>query len=543
MNSTAKTKNHYYIKNTHLLLLLSIAVLLYGVIWIFTSTLINLAVIQQSQTQTQAQAQAQAQQLLKGTKQRQSSSRQNKTISTTNSIVTNIGNGNDNSTVLFLSRQRLNTNYRNHDYNEDKNNVVFGNEKPFLTYQLHYDKPYQIRYGNNTKCIVGVKTNKFGRKPIKRVALNSLLSSVLNVTTTVQTNLKIISVGDSVGIQFHELLEEALQPPLTKMSSDTDNILTSNRKSGNNYHVVYQNAWGNHESVSVSGPVSGGGVVAALRMTGLLLYSGKNGNPPNEPPNGQNGAGGWLPEHIQQILKHNYTITKTAAGTKTTKSTTATVESFDAMIFRIPHGWLPLKLITRERLEASLLLARELFGINTTIVQTLPLNNNVKSMEDLIELSETNLMIRDLVEASWKNKELPDLLLMDFGGWTDKLTNLNARLAGMNQTAANYTLERLGCARFPPSIAMSCVHQVNKGSCTCTRNMLSIDGMHWCMETLGGRIIAMFACLLQCSLLPQENNSNNDDKIKIFRGCQTSCNDQFMSLREASSLSTTAFLV
>jgi hypothetical protein len=166
--------------------------------------------------------------------------------------------------------------------------------------------------------------------------------------------------------------------------------------------------------------------------------------------------------------------------------------------------------------------------------------NNVKTTDDLIELEKTNDMISNLVEASWERSryDLPNLLLMDFGGWTDKLTNLNARLAGMNQSTANYTLERLGCSKFPPSIAMSCVDQANPGSCTCTRNMISIDGMHFCMESIGGRTIGAIACLLQCSLLPAQHNDDND-KVKLFRKCQKHCNDQYMSLSEASSLSTT----
>jgi hypothetical protein len=82
-------------------------------------------------------------------------------------------------------------------------------DKPFLSYQLHSNRPYNITYGYFTKCYVGVKLNKWGRKPVKRVALAPDFARVLGVTTTLQTNLKIVSVGDSVGIQFHQLLEEA----------------------------------------------------------------------------------------------------------------------------------------------------------------------------------------------------------------------------------------------------------------------------------------------------------------------------------------------
>ena len=167
-------------------------------------------------------------------------------------------------------------------------------------------------------------------------------------------------------------------------------------------------------------------------------------------------------------------------------------------------------------------------------------------MEDLDVMRKTNRMIGELVEASWGNPDLPNLLLMDFGGWTDQLMELNARLAGMNTTENNphYMLERLGCVKnFPPSIAQVCVEKnVAPDSCKCVRNVMSIDGMHWCMETLGGRIIGGISCLLQCSLLIDDTDASTDKNLEAKRlvlgNCQQRCNDKFMSLTKASSLAT-----
>lgn len=290
--------------------------------------------------------------------------------------------------------------------------------------------------------------------------------------------------------------------------------------------------------MSVSAPVNGGGALAAFRMTGLLLEEGKGKPPPNKGPNQQTAAGGWLPEHVRQILDHNYTTSAVGSSinggngnSMASVTTTKKIDSFDAMLFRIPHGWLPASIITRERLEASLRMAQELFGVRTIVIQSLFFNNNVKTIKDLTEMHATNQMIRKLVEASWEDPDFPDLLLMDFGGWTDQLTELNARLAGMDtQSNATYGLDRLGCAMFGPSIAMACAQTVKPGSCRCDRNVVSLDGLHWCMETIAGRVMAGFACLLQCSL------STYDDKKSHFGSCQQRCNEQFMSLRKASSL-------
>ena len=75
--------------------------------------------------------------------------------------------------------------------------------KAFVTYWLESDKPYTVKYGRYMRCGVGNG----------RVELSKPFSDILNVTTYLQTNLKIITVGDSVGMQFHEALEEALEPP------------------------------------------------------------------------------------------------------------------------------------------------------------------------------------------------------------------------------------------------------------------------------------------------------------------------------------------
>ena len=69
-------------------------------------------------------------------------------------------------------------------------------------------------------------------------------------------------LGDSVGIQFHQLMEEAAGGTW------------SDRK-------LYTFAWGAHESVSISAPVQGGGVLGAFRMTGMFLKKGLGKPPPN----------------------------------------------------------------------------------------------------------------------------------------------------------------------------------------------------------------------------------------------------------------------
>jgi hypothetical protein len=233
------------------------------------------------------------------------------------------------------------------------------NDKLFVNYQLHYGQPYNVTFGPFTRCTLGVVYNKRGKKPIERTPLSKELHGIIDkdFTVTIQTNMKIISVGDSVLMQFHEVLEESV------------GMLWNDTFVGKRH--VYHNAWGEHESVSVSAPVNGGGVLAAFRMTGLLLQSGKGRKPPNEGP-APNGAGGWKPEHVQELLTHQYNLS--TGDTTTTTTTTTTVNSFDTMIFRIPHGWLSLDVITKENLQEAILLGHDLFGVRTVIIHSLFFN-------------------------------------------------------------------------------------------------------------------------------------------------------------------------
>ena len=171
-------------------------------------------------------------------------------------------------------------------------------------------------------------------------------------------------------------------------------------------------------------------------------------------------------------------------------------------------------------------------------------------MDEIQQLAEANQMIREFVKT-WDNPDIPNILLMDFGGWIDKLIDTNARLMGMDQTASNYTLERLGCfKKYPPSVAQVCSTLERRSECSCVRNMMSIDGMHWCMESLGGRIMAGTACLVQCSLISVEashvEGEDEHQRVDAARRatkkaqleCEQRCNEEFMSLKKASSLST-----
>jgi hypothetical protein len=79
---------------------------------------------------------------------------------------------------------------------------------------------------------------------------------------------------------------------------------------------------------------------------------------------------------------------------------------------------------------------------------------------------------------------------MDFVQCADALTALNAKLAGMDETAANYAATRT--MQWPLSaVSGDGVYG------TCPTGYVLV---HWCMESIGGRVIAAITCVVQWPL-------------------------------------------
>ena len=352
-------------------------------------------------------------------------------------------------------------------------------------------------------------------------------TNVLDVTAHLATDLHILILGDSVGMQFYHTLEEAVG-----VVHESDRRLLAGQPGGK-------------DLLSVAAPVRGGGVVAGMRLQYLLCRAGENqtafpGAMDWKGFRGTNHEGGWNRQQVQQLLDHTYTVSTSSrehsdsGETTTRRSTMMTgtrqVQSFDIVVVRVTHGWMSLREITRERLTETVELSNEIFGATTVIVISLPFVNNVGSMEQLQEMKETNDMMRHFTR-SWEagRSGIRHVLLLEFGRYADLLLEWNARLIGYDTTRQrNYSMEFLaGIGRVPQvkkSIAQHCGQPVAIGSRGCPPNAVSMDGMHWCMKTLGGRFFAGLACLMQCA------TRNNDDDDVTLRDCEDDCNDRFMSL-------------
>lgn len=390
------------------------------------------------------------------------------------------------------------------DTNSQTNGVNHHEDsRKHLSYSMTRHTSYRMTFSQATPCILGKTTNKWGRHPQWREELLDGLQPLLNFTTAIQTNLNVLVMGDSVGIQFGQLLEEAV------------GAQESSRK-------IIHESWPGHDGVTIS-TTKGGGAIANYRITGMFLAEGEGKPLPNAE------GGGWNRSHVQQLLSHPH-IMATYDNNRASAS-----PSFDVMIFRIPHGWLKFGEITEVGLHETMQMAHDLFGVRKVILIDIPHTNNVKSIQDLVDRQRTNLMLQNVAAAYPRQQEgVDEVVVLEFARWTDHLMEYNARVIGVipsDQVVSNksYVLDRLGCRKkFPLSIAQGCAEFAKAGDCGCRRNRIAEDGIHWCMESIGGRLVAGIACLSCCfhfGSQPKEASISAN-----LRDCEQECNNQFMSL-------------
>lgn len=335
-------------------------------------------------------------------------------------------------------------------------------------------------------CSPGYFTNRFGRHGQYRNILFEGLLKLTNFSTTLSFgSLRMLVMGDSVGMQIFELLEVA---------------------SGAANRTVVDYVLGTKISYGLSGNLG------AMRMTGMLLRENENKPLPNE------RGGGWNQTMIQALLNIPDTGGKP-------------ISSFDVMLFRMPHGWLELDEITVSTIKESLELASNMMGVKKVILLTLPFINNVDA-DSRMGWLEKNREIRDFVNRFEPDKTVPGidgLVLMDFAQLTNEFIQTNAKYLGyLNDTdSAEMAYLDTRIVGYTKNVRAAAAHVcagplVKQGPrLLCHLNAITGDGIHFCPQTYGGRVVAATGCLLQCLY------GNNDRNLL---GCQKKCNDNFMRL-------------
>jgi hypothetical protein len=243
-------------------------------------------------------------------------------------------------------------------------------------------------------------------------------------------------MGDSVGIQISQTMEEMLGGK------------PENRK-------VYRHCCDDKESLHISAPTHGGGVIAGWRLVGMLLKENLNKKMPN------NGRG-WRMEDVHNITRHTYTITTPdessggysnyANGGKQQErqllENTRQVGSFDVLLFHIPIGWIKdYDSINKITLMETVLLAGELFGVETVVFNVPSFMNNILTSRHLQSLrAAQNRVIqfsKDFVPRNKPNStttsSVKHVLTLRTDRLMDETMEWNARLMGMipNEATSN----------------------------------------------------------------------------------------------------------
>jgi hypothetical protein len=346
----------------------------------------------------------------------------------------------------------------------------------------------------------------------------------------IQTNLNIVFVGDSVGIQLSQALQEATSVP------------HSRRK-------VLHYSWREHEGVHF-GTTSDGGSVAGFRITGMFTEKQKD-NLFQLPPT---PGGGWKTEHIQLL--------NDALKNDTKKHKT----HWDVGVIQWPYGWLrfkkeekrpPEKQIDAVAIREAIDTTFQEFGVETVVLLTIPIQNNVFDIKN--EIMVIRKSIYDFIEAYMRepDRKVKNVVVMDISFLTMALFLHNSIHLGLlpkdadnsnimmsinnDMTFQEYTnqmnklaevvnplmKERMNCCHvdYKQIIGYSCGKRANSSTKRCKRNFYSHDGMHFCMHMIGGRIHAAFACLLQCIYGNHYSENNQREKLRI---CEFKCNNRFM---------------
>eukprot|EP00571_Detonula_confervacea_P001713 CAMPEP_0172331712 /NCGR_PEP_ID=MMETSP1058-20130122/62066_1 /TAXON_ID=83371 /ORGANISM="Detonula confervacea, Strain CCMP 353" /LENGTH=554 /DNA_ID=CAMNT_0013048981 /DNA_START=388 /DNA_END=2049 /DNA_ORIENTATION=- len=407
-----------------------------------------------------------------------------------------------------------------------------------ISFRLH--DPDDVAYPDKFAGVVGYKC-------ADKADLPPSLSkrTILNFTTTIATDLKLLFLGDSIAEQFAQAFDAAV----LGNGFERNRLAQTYTNGPNNINV--------HNCLTIAAPIRGGGVSAFWRVVTLMSMSTRTPFYVCE-----HRWKTWNEKQAHVFVNHRYVDHVKEVRPANELNTTTLGESnlqgdysvgaFDAIVLRVPHGWLKIKQITKERIVEAINLANELVGAQTVIISTLPLNNNVLTPSDWDGISKINHMIRDIAR-SWEATQpgkVRWLLVQEFGNFTNQILRMNAEQLLMTNSStpdfsqegwelkdADFLLKRLSSETFWfPSICMVCaertyahINEKKNEVQDCIRSKISRDGAHWCTETLGPRYSASVACLLGCVYNGNEPSINAQD-VEMVRQCEKKCNDQFMSI-------------
>lgn len=414
--------------------------------------------------------------------------------------------------------------------------------------------------------------SRIGAQEVEDV-INDRGGRILDFSTSVATDLKILFLGDSVAAQIGRAFDSAATgiPDIVALAAAKEGgahvnstILPPNPR------VVIENfSVGGmvRDCIFASAPVRGGGAVAMWRVVKLLSMSRINTATCNSP------KGGWNEQQLLNILEHKYNDPKRVE--ENNNNTVSKIGKFDAVVLRIQLGWMRPGAITHEGIIETIELCRTLIGAETVVIMTINFTNDVHDKNEWKWAAKTNEWIREqartINQNATSNGSKFRVLVMEFSDFTTQVHWANARTirapSGSDETyeysnlnppnlsipnyeqedEADFLFDRFKkwhvMNKHPHSIPTVCsrmgdkfvLKEENFERRQCERNAIMKDGLHWCMTSVGPRYHAGLSCLLGCVYNDAyEGSTEYEDSNSTIRGmelCERSCNEQFMGLR------------
>mmetsp|Transcript_16561 Transcript_16561/g.31384 ORF Transcript_16561/g.31384 Transcript_16561/m.31384 type:complete len:537 (+) Transcript_16561:242-1852(+) len=492
-------------------------------------------------------------------------------------------NHDDGSNTLFLSEKAdaspliLSPREKKHknEQTQKESNYPTNKNGKFIRYKLVRGLSYN--YTNDPCPYFCLNESDRARLPILEQ------EGVADFHLEMETNLNIVYIGDSVGVQFVQSLQEAAGA--LKHSKDV-------------YQVIRYGFW--RHKVSHVARVRGGGIIGGIRITGWFKNSTMNVVDDIMP----NGGGGWMESDVREMkrLVHQWHGVKTldrkeesqspceiklsfGSSSNTSKSIGKEVhkddyncieQDFDISVHQFAAGWIHGKIkpqvapflekFTTEAIDETIKTTIDRFGTRVIIVQTIPIMNNIQNIQELVVANQRIWAhVKTMREQSIKDKQPLKMLVMELGALSTSLVLYNAihigELAADSDSAMelmqlhsesilekNFHFHNPTFARaVTKTLDAPLLHRLNSQSLwskivshacgafvnetyakeirNCpVKNVFSYDGQHWCMDSIGGRIDAALVCLLDCS------NKYDFHQLDELVQCESDCNAKFMSL-------------
>jgi hypothetical protein len=381
-----------------------------------------------------------------------------------------------------------------------------------ITYTHVQGRPYRQLYGFKYAC------DPKQQPGIRTLPDDLTLPGLLDFQTDISTSLKVAVVGDSIGVQIGHRLEEAMQPTTPYIR-----------------RAYVETNWNN---LVASYPVRGGGALLSYRVNGLfwdeMQVTRRRRRRQLRRKQGRR-------RQLQSYFKpQRFNRSEIAVALR---QPTIPLGNVDVMVQRVTYPWIPLAQITHQALERNTLLAAEMFGMETLVYVNMYFTNNVVDADAYNMFLEKKEVVRDFVRTYVPppTSGVKRLLLLDLDRLVDLLNERNARSLGIDTAAQPFeewmlsqTLGRYDPrAVFRKHIGQVCGSIVPNHTASCDRNMIFVDGLHFCPSTFAGRITGGLACLVECAELDrntQPRHPDGDEQLLLLRKCERTCNDKYMSL-------------